>query len=237
MKREFYHLTTKENADNILKNGLKCDIGSNSKLAEEYDKCIFLCDSKDIPYWYLILNYDTLLSVICEEDDLTNMTYSIYGEYSSKKDIGPECISLIEDDIQVSDYHVESLSLEYLYLMNRICSLSARIYSKNHTAYNKDRLKIGLDSSLTIFFNTCDKLNYLSIDNKKIIDILVYIGGEGDYTFCDIYDCTDKRLWEQLIEYDCEDEMKVNLRKVYDYIKTNLDWCNKVDTGGWMINQ
>ena len=50
----FYHITTPECVDSILKNGLMAQIGENAKLVGTEDPYVYLCYEKDIPFWMIL---------------------------------------------------------------------------------------------------------------------------------------------------------------------------------------
>ena len=46
----FYHLTTEDNANSILKDGLIPHIGERSQSVRELKKHVYLCNEEDVPF-------------------------------------------------------------------------------------------------------------------------------------------------------------------------------------------
>lgn len=235
--RDLYHLTTKENLESILKDGLKCTIGEHSTFAKEKEPFIYLCDYEDILYWSIILGRDVVVKIPHEIVDLTYINYNnynnLYSEYVYNKNIDSEYITQIE----LPEYNQKCMDIlceDFINTLNRICEHSAMIFTEDYKYYNKGDLLQGTLQELNAFLYICNNLNYKSVDQNRLKKYIEDLGVEQcDFTFCDKYNNTEKRLWEQLIEYDCDKELKEKFKQIYDYIKINLDGCNQVETGGW----
>lgn len=81
-----YHLTNKNLLSNILKEGLVPNIGISSKMADEPEPAIFLCDNNSLPYWQILLDRDILLKIkILESGTYKVFDYELYKEYVFKE--------------------------------------------------------------------------------------------------------------------------------------------------------
>lgn len=54
MTQSFYHITTENNVRKILQQGLKPQIGPNSRAINETQPAIYFCKKEDIPYWQIL---------------------------------------------------------------------------------------------------------------------------------------------------------------------------------------
>ncbi len=234
----FYHITTKENAEIILKEGLKPMIGPNSQLIDEKEPAIYLCKRKDVPYWQIILQRFTILAIdeaaVKLEGDYY-FKYNLYDEYIIKQAIKPEFIKKVYMPTNREKQN-HDLCLDYLYNLSRFCEVCARWYDTHDPEDSENDgnpewfEEIKFDSKLLT--QVLPNLNYAAIDKSEIRAQLKSMGENGMYTFCGKFYDENKRLYQKLIDYP-NDEITDYRKQIYDYIRTNLKGCLSVNTGGW----
>lgn len=226
-KHYYYHLTSKENAAKILKDGLKPMLGENSMLVSEERPAIYLCKRKDLPYWKILLKREVILQV--EESDgmqIERIDYGEYSEYLCSTEIPAEKIKRVYikmDSIQA----MKDLCLSYIITFSRCTEIAARHYNYPDQDYGAELEEL-LDCSLAAALN----LDYSVLSRREIKNELINHGDNGCYTFLDTYLDDDVRMYEQLVRYP-EDKFAEKRAKLYQYIKKAFKGCLNVNTGGW----
>lgn len=224
----FYHTTSKQNLENILREGLTPMIGENSKLVGEQEKAVFLTDSKSLPYWQIILNQPVTLRISgLNESDVNIFSYGNYKEYMYNRIIPAENIKIVKrkrHDIEA----MKKLCKSYMYSLSDFSKNCARYYEKMDDNDMLNDLVMQSASLLKVLYNL--DFNSLSVAEKK--KILKDMGKSGLYTICDQYYDTGKRLYQMLKDYP-KDALTENRIKVYNYIKANFKYCLSINTGGW----
>lgn len=226
----FYHVTKTENVDSILMHGLIPQIGENSKSVNEKDDVVYLCDKDSIPYWKILLDANVLIAVELEEEP-ESYDYREYKEYFHYGPIAASSIQLIDEFIDIHD-SMKQLCVQHLHCMSAYATKCVRYYNR---AIGTDLEKEMYDDIAHYghVLSVClPKLDYSMVDISSLREELTSSGEDGNYTICDTYYNTGKRLWEQLIEYG-DDDLYSNRKFIHDYIKTHLQGCLDVDTGGW----
>lgn len=228
MSEIYYHLTTEENAKRILKEGLKIN---------NEEEGIFLCKKHDIPYWMIVLNLSAILEIRgleeCNIEEYDN--YIEYQEYVYKKDIEPDKISRRTMRPRKKKA-MEYLCYQYLNSLSAFTVDCAVYYfyadDPDIEGYDGEErledLKCYADALLAVLPN----LNYSLLSKDDIKQYLKQLGNSGEYTICDSYEPTGRKLYVQLIHYP-EDEVSEKRRKIYEYIKTTFKGCLSINTGGW----
>lgn len=224
-----YHLTDKEHLTEILENGLIPQIGDTSQSVGDNRNAIFLCDEKSIRYWKILLKKSVLLKISNVSPNECGLTlYSDYNEYTYDKPIPPQSISLVSTNVSGSRKHMHNLRLSYLISISCFTLDCARYY--NDEGYKtKDEL-IQCAKNLLLVLK---RLKYTSKDMSEYEDYLKKYGEEGEYTFCDTYNDTTIKLWQQLIKYNKDDNLRPYLKKLYKFIETTFPFAKTLNTGGW----
>lgn len=225
----YYHLTTKDKLPEILKNGLKPQIGENAAIAGEEKPAIYLCRLKDLPYWKIILDRIIVLKVkdiTVTMDDIYD--YSMYSEYVYDKTIPVKSIARIYTPKPTLG-QMQKLCIDYIYNLSKTTIAIARFYN-NHV--NNSEIRQIINKRLDCTLNVLANLDYATLDTENIRNELKEMGKSGDYTFLDTYMNTDKKLYQMLIEYP-EDDLTEKRQALYNYIIKTFDKCLDVYTGGF----
>jgi hypothetical protein len=234
-----YHLTNKKNVESILTNGIRPDIGENSRICGEEKQMVYLCQRKDILYWAIHLGISEIFRVNItpsEFDDIRK--YRTWGgpvsEYLTPFEIPTENIEYLSTvrDMAGPAYKeaMRSVCGEYLYVMSRICQDYAVHYQLKETGQ-----QVSSDRLLSITRGTVaivERLDYSVLDMKEIIAILKDISNSGNNTYDDFYKDTDRRLYQMLMLYP-SDETEPWRKKLYDVMTQKLQGTFHVDTGMW----
>lgn len=229
----FYHITTEENAEKILKNGLLPQIGPRSKTVQEPEKLIYLAKRHDVPYWQILLNMPVMLSVKnLTEEQTQKWRYSAYDEYTYNQLIPAERIAVTDFKISLKERRkaMRCLCLDHLCTISRFTEYCARYnYHDNDNPDEKERI----EHTGKILFTNSEHLDFSILQTHEIYDFLLERGEDGAYTFCDIYFEEETTLLEQLLKYP-EDDLTPLRQKVYEYTTSILNKrCLHVPTGGW----
>lgn len=236
---KLYHLTKSSNIDGILKNGLMPKIGENSKSVSEEEDTVYLCDKDSILYWKILLGADAIIEVEMEELPGDSQRYrthdgSSYIEYMHYETIHSANLKIVHDDISDIDVQVvmEQLCVQYLHTLSVYATKCARYYNGKFSEKDKVDYHDYLLHWCNVLRTCLPRLDYASVDKSVLRNELKRAGENGEYTICDTYFTTGKRLWNQLIEYP-EDDLSEHHQWIYVFIKDNLQGCLDVDTGGW----
>lgn len=226
-----YHLTDEASLKNILRNGLEPRLGDNSRFIRDDRKGVFLCDLDSIPYWEILLDRHVILAVDEEPDIEDEIVYSGYREYYMRGVIPPEKISVINNNISDADRReaMRALCSGHLISMSVFTLDCARFYNNNSSLSEYDIWLQGeaLSAVLT-------RLDYNCAGQEEWRDYLKIYGEQGEYTFCDEYCRTGKRLWQQLIGYD-EDVTARCREKIHNFIESKFPFAENLYTGGFEI--
>lgn len=223
-----YHVTTEENLNQIMRDGLIPMIGSNSAKVNEKEKYIFLCRKDEVPYWQILLSCSVVLQVdVISEIDNNIAYYGLYNEFIHKTPISSDKIKKISFP-QPTAEHMKKLCISYISSFSYFTELCARYYDNNPSFDDLVHLNIVADSIIAVV----DKLDYSVLSKSEIKKVLASAGDDGEYTLCDHYYDTDKRLYEQLICYP-DDELSEKRKVIHKHIVNNLSGCLSVETGGW----
>lgn len=234
----YYHLTSQDELDSILQNGIKCSLGDNSKSVNENEKRIYLCKYTDLPYWSILLGKSVVIQIkelgvnISEYD---TAKYSFYDEYIYYRDIPAESVKHLDVKLDTRKAMAD-LCIDYLYDISRLTEYAAMLNNNKYLSRSLSDREFEEDVSRYFngFFAVMDKIDYSSISKEEIQDELVKAGENGMYTFCDMYLDTNNKLWEQLIYYNnCNGMLQEKYKKLYNYIKSTFPYLSDVTTGGW----
>lgn len=237
---KYYHLTSEENLDSILKEGLKCMVGENSTIVGDKEKVIYLSDYNYLDYWSILLDRNIILEIDSEGIDINNIdeySYGMYKEIIYSKDIQPQYITIANNIVIDNSKAMRVLCTSFIYYINRLVSSIAKIFTSSYAnkRYNSEDLqkeKHLISKNIKSVLCILNRLDYSVLPSDEIKSILRQFGDDGEYTFCDTYMNTDKRLWEQLLFYDAGD-LSEDFRKLHDCIKNTFKDCLYTHTGGW----
>ena len=229
-----YHITSKETAKQILKEGLKPSIGENSKIANETEAVIYLCSRKSVPFWQILLKQYTVLEVDETDLDLSaHYKYTNYDEYLIKTPIPADKIKRTRISKPAYSY-MRKLCLMYLHVISCYCRNCARYYDyiEDYDEKTKKEKHDCLDYDGKLLVHIMNRLDYSKLEKQEIRDEIKMIGDSGQYSLCDYYYDTDNRLYQQLLHYP-DDDMSKTRKQINKYIRENLKYCLRVNTGGW----
>lgn len=226
--KTLYHLTDMEHLSLILKNGLIPQIGNSAQLIGDEREAVFLCDFESVGFWRIILDKPVLLKVynVIYHD---RYEYDGYREYLVDTYILPENIEIVSLCYDSCKEDMLTLCSSYLNTISYFTVRCAHYYNDSQRT-NEDLLDLKcLAGSIT---SVLPHLDYAIVPMYTWKDQLVQEGESGEYTFCDYYNMTVRRLWQQLIEY--EDDSVAPLRKeIYDFIAKTFPFADELSTGGW----
>ena len=231
MKSNFlYHLTSKENLEAIMKEGLTPKIGDNSKIAGDHVPSIYLSYKIDLPYWQILLGSSAVVRVNMEGIDFSKNIchYTNYREIVLESAIESNRISIVEMT-PVRKMYMINLCIGFMYNINKVTECFANYYNNLRTDTITSDF---IDKELNFLINILKRLDYTCLPKNRIIRELQYMGNECMYTFVDFYCNTGNKLYQQLLLYP-EDEFSDRRKWLYDYITKAFDGCLYVNTGGW----
>lgn len=230
--KTYYHITKQEYLDSIFAEGLKPSLGDNSQLAYDNRPLVYLCKEKDLPYWQILLNNPVVLQVELDKEP-ERFYYGLYSEYICEETIPTDCIIKVVDTLSPSEGHMKQLCLSYISCLSRFAVDCARYYDGQYDSYDKKAVLEDLRLSALAYLNIfTERLDFSVLTKEEVRKELIDIGESGDYSFCDTYNNTDIRLYEQLLYYP-EDELSEVRKKLYNFIKDTFEGCLDVNTGGW----
>ena len=121
----YQHVTTSENAEKILKEGLKPMIGPNSQLNREEEKFIYLCEREDIKFWRIILGRYTILEIDdAAVGEYQEFNYSKYSEIFIDYPVEPQHIRKVNIS-PAETKQMKTLSYtQYLHIAHIVLNIS-----------------------------------------------------------------------------------------------------------------
>lgn len=229
INKYLYHITS--NPD-ITK--LTPTIGKNASLVGETEPLVYLCDEQSIPYWMILLDSHYIFKIDMSNINtakqyLSKVEYTLYSEYIYTKEIQSDAITYIGNIKKPEKIYMQKLCMGYIETLNKICILYAKYYthhSKNKL-YENDCCQLSKSTVAVL-----PHLDFSVIKTDDLIAKLKNIGEDGEYTFCDTYMNTGRRLWKQLIYYP-EDDLLIYRKKIFEFINMQLINCHDTNTGGW----
>lgn len=237
----YYHLTSHNYVDSIMKNGLIPYIGVNSKAVSEERPAIYLCKKEDIPYWKVLLgdDIDTIIEVTngnVIDGNYTN--YSLYKEWFKFSPISPLHLRVVEMDIDTSDA-LFRLQRDFIWLISKFCVNCAQYYTKSYRWHGDSTLHDNIEALINTICVMLPRLHYQEASQHDIKNIVMQAADDGHFTLSDRYmpSCASeeqktKHLWEMLSEYP-DDDLSKGIRNVQELIKNTFTECLFIDCGGW----
>ena len=243
---KLYHVTDKRSIHLIKKLGIKPQIGDRSMMVNEKEPAIYLCSFDSIQYWRIILGLDAAVIEVNDDSVSDKRAYSyggkLYDEFIHFKHISKDNIRVMDsnewDTKESYEEAMKNLCYACISSLSSFCVSCIRYYNRvfnNGSCHTDDDKSINI---LTIRANSIIKsyaniLDYSLLSKEDIIKYLVSEGDSGEYTICDKYGNTNKRLYQMLIEYP-KDGFYDTRKEIYDYIVKTFDGCLETDTGGYI---
>lgn len=237
----YYHLTSSDKIESILKNGLIPRIGDNSSIVNERKPAIYLCKKDDLPYWKILLG--DKMNIIIE---ITNghvmsnsfMNYLKYKEWLKFSKITPNHLKVVNMDIDTSDA-LENLRKSHIRMISEFCVLCAKYYTESHRYYGDKEIHDEIEHLSKYLKSVLPRLKYEDASQSAIRDFVYTDGDSGEFTLSDLYcpshateEQKSKRLWEMLSEYP-DDDLSDSIRDVQSFIRNTFTECLHVNCGGW----
>lgn len=236
---KLYHVTDKSSVHLIKKLGIKPQIGDRSMMVNEKKPAIYLCSFSSIQYWRIILGLDTAVIEVDDDSISDKRAYSysgkMYDEFMHFKPISKDNIRVMDSEEWDTKESYEKAMKDLCYAcissLSSFCVSCIRYYDRlfNDEDGIMAMLVVRANSIIKSYFNNLD---YSLLSKEDIIKYLTDEGDSGEYTICDMYGNTGKRLYQMLIEYQ-KDGFYDTRKEIYDYIVKTFDGCLETNTGGY----
>lgn len=234
----YYHLTTKKNAQSILKDGLQPEKGKNSLAVAEQRDGVFLCSRQDIGKWAILLGLDTLLCVdgnALDQGNLTSYSYSCYDEWIYGDTIPASAIMQVlmpersEDDMS-------QLAMSIFRLVNQLVVDSVKFYDRILPSSGGDvsEAEAVYGAELKSVLACAGRIDFRSVPQRLYRAKLIERGENGEFMMTDWYKSTGMRLYELLADESRHRVFPQEEDAVYALIMSK--WTKRtrsVNTGGW----
>ncbi len=235
--KTLYHVTKKEKLKEIMKEGLKPQIGENSALCFEQEPSVYLCDRKSAVYWAIMLDADTVIRVQHDfaEGEVEEYQHSSVKEYITSVVIPSECLKrdygVITEKSRAKA--MRELCEDYIHGLSYICTEYARYYTNDgHGTYMSKYLHDYLASATRATIKVMENLDYSVMPPAEIRSLLREIGENGGYTYDDKYMDSGFRLYQMLRRYP-SDDLEIFRKHLYKLMTKKLKGTFRVNTGGW----
>ena len=232
MNEYLYHITSEDVLPEILKHGLYPKIGDRSAAVGETEAHIFLCKSKDLPYWQILLDQSVILQI--DKSQIKNATsefqYSYYNEYLYDDCIPASAITRVQG-FKPNKTHMQNLCKSYVYSINNLVLTTIKYYETNDEI-RKLSYMLHLNDLYPAILHSLSKLKYDCIETIDLRSYITDIGESGEYTFLDNFKGSELKLYQQMIKYE-NDSLTQYIHSLYNYIITNFSECLELNTGGW----
>lgn len=240
--RYLYHLTDKESAKTILRDGLLPKIGPRSQIMEEANSFIYLSDKKSVPYWSTLLSQAELLRIDMyglDKEKLREYPYAEYTEWTYAEKINPEWICRSNVSVQPTNEQKQLLCLSYIDSISNLCVSFAK-YVTYHDNEDPELKRYAQDHYETCH-SACNALKYVfraldfaCLEHDILRKHLKDMGENGVYTLCDRYEAnwipSSTRLWQLLGTHELADD---DTKWVYRWLRKTFPRKLYVETGGW----
>lgn len=243
----YYHLTTQENAEKILQNGLQPMVGVNSQSVGDLEPKIYLTKRKYIPFWQKMIDNPIVLKIDADginPECAKDFSYGLYKEVIYDETIDKKYISSCDKTFELSDKQMKEFCLAMIDTISNICvsfaiyisykddkELLAKYQNKEYINYKKEYVM----KSVPNFNKIIKNLDFSVLKSKDVRKHLKARGEDSAFTLCDSYnyksfDATNPRLWELLGTHDAATD---DTKWLYNWLKSTYPKCLDVDTGGW----
>ncbi len=205
-----YHVTTKENAELILKTGcIQPMHGKNSERNGEEGYAVYLCRPEQAWFWTVMLGTNGMCIEVHTDEDgfpddlIYKQNTDGYDEYITGMCITGDAIvrkPVFADVPPLKDR--QRFARMVVTTTCTLCTTIARMFRNTMDNDNKHRTDIKAWEELA----RASEYNAFLIENTdfscvNIADTLKDYADDGEYAFTDTYMCTDLRLWEMLPKY------------------------------------
>lgn len=236
MNNNYYHVTSMENAELILRNGLEPRIGSESRAVGETIPYSYVCDEASIPYWQVLLGKSVVMQLYIQNPENyvhSTVQYDGYSEERLNVLVPAECIKLVHVQVNKREA-VQHLCCNYLWTISMFCAECAKYYSAEYHdgAFHTPQQLNSLIQTGNAIVHILNRLDYGTVDAQQLQDELKTMGDSGEFTLCDTYYAESKRLWEKLTDYenDTLTELRSSIRSL---LEKKLVGCLYTNTGGF----
>lgn len=238
--KTLYHVTQKGKIEEIMKEGLKPQIGENAAFCLEHEPLVYMCDRKSVPYWAIMLGADAVLEVQYDfkEGELEEYQHTSVNECVTSLVIPPECLK--EDRGVITEESrskaMRSLCEDYIYGLSHICERCACYYTRWYSTYMDVELHDYLAVTTRATIRVMENLDYSVMPPAEIRKLLREAADNGEYTYDDRYIDTKYRLYQMLNRYP-SDDLETFRKQLYKLITKKLKGTFRVNTGGWGIKE
>lgn len=230
-KAMYYHLTTETAWKRIQTQGIQPRIGIRSAMNKETKPCIYLCNQKDVAIWKFLMNLPVVLQIQTQNIQIEQeFQYDMYAEYITTTSIPPEACQRVEvKELSISQQ--EEITIHLLYTLSETLTTLAIYYERYQ---GQTELLQHLLTKLKCLGYMLSNIPWQHLNLSHIQTQILEYADSGEYTFCDTYKNTDKRLWNQLHEYP---ETNPTTCQIYHQFLQNMqtipDELKYLPTGGW----
>lgn len=241
-----YHVTDSNRVDKIQSSGLIACVGDNmSMVRDTTGPAVYLCKQEDIAYWKILLGKDAVVRVdtasLEKIHDVNYVAYSLYGEFIVNGNIEPEYISRLDRDVDTAEEMYE-LCVECMLNISDMIVFMTRV-GTHPELYNNSAMVVRMINHdvNSVCAVSRERLDYSTIDTKRLSSKLVEYGEDGDYTMCDMYCVNERfgklRLYEQLIKFDFSNTLLSRVKDSYvtmnKLVSDLFPWAVTIQTGGY----
>lgn len=229
----FYHITDKETAKEILKSQtIHTQNGKNKTQTYDERTGVFLCKRRDIPYWRQLLDKHTVIqipdtNINQSRDVFTKYKYSLYNEYLSKIPITSKHMT-IKTFGKPNNKINRELCAGYIDMIN--LNLRHILYFEHNNPYKKTETDV-IQTIQSILYIT-EKLHYEKLSKTDWNEIKHDVIDSCCCALSDFYNNTNTRIYEQLQNQDNSDYGRAK-QALYKFITIQLKPVLTADTGGW----
>lgn len=200
----FYHITTPECVDSILKNGLMAQIGENAKLVGTEDPYVYLCYEKDIPFWMILLQSSVILEITGFKGVLESYPYNGYAELIALDSIPAKYIHVSDLKPDLSEA-MKHLCISYVYTLSNLCAEIMNYY-ENKYPWDKE-YRDGLMEDIRSVAQTLKLLDYTCVPPEELKQA-IWDSGDGSYSFVGRYqnDYEDENsyIWKKIVSEETD---------------------------------
>ena len=201
-----------------------------------------MCESKDIPYWEILLGKTSVIMVDTEllsDVEFKRFNYGRYSEVYTSSYIPNSCISVVRLFVDRISTMAE-LCEDYAFSVSDLVAFMTRFAT--HPTDSED-YRNRIINSVSGYVNVINnRLDYSYLSDDYIKYKMIKYGESGEYTMCDEY-CVDRnekshvKLYEQLSRYDFGNHLLKPLNDSYIELQRCIlkyyPWVCSIQTGGY----
>mgnify|MGYP004644482509 CR=1 FL=1 len=252
MRSVYFHLANADNVGKILSQGLIPQKGQNSRIFEEPEDCVYLCDLRSIPYWDILLGYKNPVALIIRINTDNQLSshewkYERYKEFTTNSIIDPSCISVIDDfnsawtNCFATNYQairndvMQTLCIDYLEDISFACLSFIHLEEIGGTASDANSVIRRFRKLLTVL----NRLDWNCLPQERYEKELLALGDSGAYTFVDnfydgdkIYKAVNSFRYEK-IEPEFVGALHEASQSIMNFVTETFPSCLQLNTGGY----